>query len=139
MAGFSPASQPIGPAESSVDEADVGKVFSYESRSYRRLAPLEEAIVNKQGEASMALSLVLHRVAGFDPWQEVYDSVTPRQTAGGVSAESVHQMGGDPDNVPVINQLDSVAAAQGFFANPDLLEAMDRAGVKAEPGIGFDD
>ena len=77
MAGFSPASQPIGPAESSVDEADVGKVFSYESRSYRRLAPLEEAIVNKQGEASMALSLVLHRVAGFDPWQEVYDSVTP--------------------------------------------------------------
>ena len=87
----------------------------------------------------MALSLVLHRVAGLDPWQEVYDSVTHRQIAGGVSAESVHRTGGDPDNVPVINQLDSVATARRFFANLDLLEAMDRAGVKAEPGIGFDD
>jgi hypothetical protein len=87
----------------------------------------------------MALSLVLHRVADFDTWRGVYDSVAPLQAAGGVTAESVHRMAGDPDNVLVIHHLDSVAAAQGFFASPDLLDAMERAGVKAEPRIEFSD
>jgi hypothetical protein len=48
-------------------------------------------------------------------------------------------MAGDPDNVLVISHFDSVAAAQGFFASPDLLDAMERAGVKAERRIEFYD
>jgi uncharacterized protein (DUF1330 family) len=87
----------------------------------------------------MALSLVLHRVIDFDAWREVYDSVAPLQAAGGVTAESVHRMAGDPDNVLVIHHFDSVAAARAFFASPDLLDAMQRGGVKAEPRIEFYD
>jgi hypothetical protein len=48
-------------------------------------------------------------------------------------------MAGDPVNVLVISHFDSVAAAQGFFASPDLLDAMERAGVKAERRIEFYD
>lgn len=86
----------------------------------------------------MALSLVLHRVLELDAWPEVHDSVAGMQASGGVTAESVHRVAGDPDNVLVIHHVDSVAA-QGFFADPDLLDAMARGGVKAEPRIEFYD
>ena len=49
----------------------------------------------------MATALVQHRVNDYDAFREVYDSVAPMQAAGGVIAESVHRMVGDPDNVLV--------------------------------------
>lgn len=85
----------------------------------------------------MAISLVLHRVDDYDAWRGVYDSVAPLQAEGGVTAESVHRMAGDPDNVLVIHEFDSVATAQAFFANPELLAAMRQGGVKGEPRIEF--
>ncbi len=87
----------------------------------------------------MAISLILHRVDDYDAWREVYASVAQMQAAGGVSAESVHRMTGDPDNVLVIHEFDSVETARAFFANPDLKEAMQRGGVKGEPRIEFYD
>jgi hypothetical protein len=48
-------------------------------------------------------------------------------------------MAGDPDIVLVIRGVDSVAAALGFFANPDQLDAMEQAGVKAESRTEFSD
>jgi uncharacterized protein (DUF1330 family) len=85
----------------------------------------------------MAITLILHRVNDFDAFREVYDSVAPMQAAGGVTAESVHRMAGDPDNVLVIHEFDSMQAARAFFANPELKEAMIRGGVKGEPRIEF--
>jgi uncharacterized protein (DUF1330 family) len=85
----------------------------------------------------MAISLVLHRVADYDAWRQVYDSVAQLQAAGGVTAESVHRMAGDLDNVLVIHHFASVAAAQAFFSNPQLHDAMQRAGVQGEPRIEF--
>lgn len=85
----------------------------------------------------MAISLVLHRVADYDAWREVDESVADLQGAGGVTAESVHRMANDPDNVLVIHHFDSVSKAQAFFSNRDLLNAMQRAGVKGEPGVEF--
>lgn len=87
----------------------------------------------------MAISVVLHRVADYDAWRRVYDSVADLQKAGGVTAESVHRMGGDPDNVLVIHHFDTVDAAQAFFASPDLRDAMMRGGIQGEPRIEFFD
>jgi uncharacterized protein (DUF1330 family) len=87
----------------------------------------------------MAISLVLHRIGDFDAWKEVYDSAAALQAAGGVTAESVHRMAGDPDNVLVIHEFDSVETARAFFANPELLAAMKHGGVKDEPRIEFYD
>jgi hypothetical protein len=36
----------------------------------------------------------------------------------------------DPDNVLVIHHFETVGVARAFFANPDLLDAMRRGGVK---------
>ena len=85
----------------------------------------------------MAISLILHRVNDFDAFREVYDSVAPMQAAGGVIFESVHRMTGDPDNVLVIHEFESVDAAHEFFANPALRDAMQRGGVQGEPRIEF--
>lgn len=87
----------------------------------------------------MAISLVLHRVSDFDAWREVYDSVADLQAEGGVTAESVHRMAGDPDNVLVIHHFATLEAARAFFSNPELLAAIERSGVKGEPRIEFFD
>ena len=83
----------------------------------------------------MAISLVLHRIDDYDAWREVYDSVAPLRAEGGVTTQSVHRMAGDRDNVLVIHHFDTVAAARSFFSNPDLRDAMQRAGVTGEPRI----
>lgn len=83
------------------------------------------------------MSVVLHRVADYDAWRQVYDSVADMQKEGGVTGESVHRMAGDPDNVLVIHRFDTLEAAQTFFANPELAEAMQKAGVQGQPRIEF--
>ncbi|MDQ6754825.1 MAG: cyclase [Actinomycetota bacterium] len=85
----------------------------------------------------MALSLVQHKVADFDAWRQVYDSVAGLQASGGVTRESVHRMADDPNNVLVLHYFDSVDAARAFFANPELADAMRRGGVQGEPRIEF--
>jgi uncharacterized protein (DUF1330 family) len=85
----------------------------------------------------MAISLVLHRVADYGAWREVYDSVADLQKAGGVTAESVHRMAGDPDNVLVIHEFETVDEARSFFAGEGLRDAMQRAGVQGQPRIEF--
>ena len=87
----------------------------------------------------MAMSLVLHRVADYGAWRQVYDSVADLQKAGGVTAESVHRAAGDPDNVLVIHEFETVDEARTFFGNPDLQAAMQRAGVQGPPRIEFNE
>ncbi|MET1155025.1 DUF3764 family protein [Arthrobacter sp.] len=85
----------------------------------------------------MAISLILHRVADYDAWRKVYDSVADMQKEGGVTQASVHRMADDPDNVLVIHQFDSVETAKAFFARAELKDAMQRGGVQGEPRIEF--
>ncbi|MGZ5415323.1 MAG: hypothetical protein ACXWDC_09545 [Aeromicrobium sp.] len=85
----------------------------------------------------MAISLVLHRVADFDAWRPVYDSVAHLQTTGGVTSESVHRMADDPGNVLVIHEFDTLSAAKAFLDNPELRAGMQRGGVQGEPRIEF--
>jgi len=87
----------------------------------------------------MALSAVLHRVADYDAWRRVYESVADLQKAGGVTAESVHRMADDPDNVLVLHHFATLAAARAFFDNPALHDAMKQGGVKGDVRIEFYD
>jgi heme-degrading monooxygenase HmoA len=81
----------------------------------------------------MALLLILHRVADYDAWRQVYDSVSGIRESGGVTDGSVHRMADDPDNVLVLHYFDSVEKARAFTALPDLKDAMRRAEVQGEP------
>jgi uncharacterized protein (DUF1330 family) len=48
-------------------------------------------------------------------------------------------MAGDPDNVLVTHEFDSIETARAFFASPELLAAMQRGGIKSEPRLEFYD
>lgn len=77
----------------------------------------------------MTTSFVLHRVADYDAWRQVYDSVAGLQARGGVRSDAVYQAEGDPNHVLVLHEFDSPEAAHAFFENADLREAMQNGGV----------
>ncbi|HXF03152.1 MAG TPA: hypothetical protein VN601_09200 [Arthrobacter sp.] len=85
----------------------------------------------------MALLLILHRVADYDSWREVYDSVADMQESAGVTDKSVHRMVDDPNNVLVLHYFDSVDRARAFTTLPELKDAIQRAGVQGEPRFEF--
>ena len=77
----------------------------------------------------MTVSFVHHRVADYDAWRRVYDSVGDMQREGGVSEEAVYQAEGDPNSVLVMHQFGSSEQAHAFFERADLRDAMGQAGV----------
>jgi heme-degrading monooxygenase HmoA len=85
----------------------------------------------------MALLLIFHRVADYDAWREVYDSVADRPEFSGITSESVHRMVDDPNNVLVLHYFDSADQARAFTTLPELKDAMQRAGVQGEPRFEF--
>ncbi len=80
-------------------------------------------------------SMVRHKVADYDAWRQVYDTLDGVQRDGGVTAESVHRLVGDGDDVLVIHHFDTAEAAEAFFNNGDLREGMKAAGVQGPPRI----
>jgi quinol monooxygenase YgiN len=72
---------------------------------------------------------IRHRVADFDAWKAVYDSVRPMQQQGGVRYQQVLRQPSDPNMVFVTHVFDSREAADAFLAKPELKTAMEGAGV----------
>lgn len=83
----------------------------------------------------MALLTVQHTVRDYPTWRAVYDSLKEVQQDWGVTAESVHQMEGMPNNVLVLHHFATVAQAQGFLTNQEILDAMQRGGVEGTPRV----
>lgn len=77
----------------------------------------------------MTISFVLHRVADYEAWRRVYDSVADLQREGGVTRAAVYRAEGDPNNVLVLHEFGSSQEAHSFFERADLREAMQDAGV----------
>jgi hypothetical protein len=81
-------------------------------------------------EAQMRTVLAInHRVADFDAWKELYDSVRPMQAAGGVRYQTVLAQASDPTMVYVTHTFDSREEAEAFLDNPELKQAMESGGV----------
>jgi heme-degrading monooxygenase HmoA len=76
-----------------------------------------------------AVTIVHHRVADYDAWKSVYDSVGDMQRAGGVLEHAVLRPADDPSMVIVVHTFASQEAAHAFFANDELKSAMTSAGV----------
>ena len=107
-------------------------------RSAQASALTDETRGNEwKGKNTMATTVVLHHVKDYQAWRQVYDSIATIQKASGVVAESVYQGKGDPNNVLVLHRFATMDAAETFFANPELREAMQRGGVEGAPRIEF--
>jgi quinol monooxygenase YgiN len=77
----------------------------------------------------MTTSIVLHRVADYDSWRPVYDSLDQARSAAGVTGQQVLRSQDDPNLVIVRHDFSDRAAAEAFFASPELKQGMAEAGV----------
>jgi quinol monooxygenase YgiN len=79
----------------------------------------------------MTTAIALHRVADYDTWRPVYDSLDEARNAAGVTGQQVLRSQDDPNLVIVRHDFADRAAAQAFFASPELQQGMAEAGVDA--------
>ena len=85
----------------------------------------------------MATMIVKHRVANFESWKQVFDSMIATRAKFGWKSHRVLRDATDGNVVTVINHVKDLAGAKAYGASPDLREAMQRAGVQGAPEISF--
>lgn len=83
--------------------------------------------------------LARHEVRDFATFKAGYQSpeMTAVRTNNGVKADAVFQLLDNPNDVLVIHDFETAAAAEAFLAKPDLKEAMTMLGVVGEPKIAL--
>jgi hypothetical protein len=64
----------------------------------------------------MATLHIEHAVTDFASWKQAYDTFSSNRASGGVRSERVRHPAGDPNQVVIDLDFDSVESAQGFLA-----------------------
>lgn len=85
----------------------------------------------------MVILVVHHRVRDYDAWKAVFDEHESVRRSHGETEHRVYRDIHDPNRVVVHNDFPTEEAARAFAEDPSLKEAMERAGVEGEPGVGF--
>jgi hypothetical protein len=85
----------------------------------------------------LATLFVRHKVADFAKWKRVYDEFDAERQSMGVTMHGVYQLDGDPTDVTVYHNFDTLEAAKAFAASDRLRDAMHRAGVVGQPEVWF--
>jgi hypothetical protein len=83
----------------------------------------------------MVRIFVRHDVRDYAIWRKGYDAFDAERTRLGVKAQAVFQSVGDPNDVTVWHDMETVEAAQAFVNSDRLKEAMKGAGVVGDPLI----
>jgi hypothetical protein len=82
-----------------------------------------------------AILTVRHQVSDYAAWRKVYDEVQPLRAQYGCTAQRVLRLPEDGNDLFVTHEFPSAAQASGFVGDPELREAMDRAGVEGMPRV----
>jgi hypothetical protein len=90
----------------------------------------------REGTAiAMAKVIVQHRVTDYDRWLTVYIEHGDVRRRHGGTGHTITRAAGDPNNLVVVNEFDTLAGATAFSQDPTLPEAMARAGVDGMPQV----
>lgn len=81
----------------------------------------------------MIVIAINHDVEDFDRWKAVFDEFPPSR--GGASFHRVNRNVDNPNNITVVAGFESRDAATAFRDNPELKDAMARAGVTGIPRV----
>lgn len=65
----------------------------------------------------------------------MYDGLGEMQTGNGVTAQSVHRLAGDGNDVMVVHRFDTLESAEAVLGFNELHAAMRSAGVEGPPRI----
>ena len=85
----------------------------------------------------MTTLFVRHRVKEFGAWKQAYDAFNAERKTMGVTDHGVYQADGNPNDVTIYHQFESMDKAKAFVGSPRLQEVMKSAGVMGEPDLWF--
>ena len=77
----------------------------------------------------MAVLVAEYRVKDFAAFRDVFDSFGATRVERGATGHRLLRSTDDPDVVTVVMEFPSTGAARAFAADPERLQALDRAGV----------
>ena len=81
----------------------------------------------------MFVMAIKHKVRNYESWKSVFDAFPP--TAAGALFARVNRATGDPNDVLIVSGWNTASEAQAFTSNPQLGQAMEKAGVVNAPRI----
>jgi len=83
----------------------------------------------------MVLVFIRHRVTDYKVWKQAFDAFAPTRKSNGELSYRIGTPPGEPNNLSLFFEWESVAAANRFLASPDLAGTMQKAGVCEAPEI----
>jgi hypothetical protein len=85
----------------------------------------------------MATLFVRHTVADYAAWRKMYDEFDAKRKSMGVTSDGVYQLDGNPNDVTIYHEFNTMDAAKALAASPELRDAMARGGVVGTPDVWF--
>jgi hypothetical protein len=85
----------------------------------------------------MATMFARHTVKEFGAWKAAYDAFDAERKTMGVTNHGVYQTDGNPNEVTLYHEFDTMDAAKAFAGSARLKEIMEGAGVIGAPEIWF--
>jgi heme-degrading monooxygenase HmoA len=81
--------------------------------------------------------VVHHKVKDYAAWKKGFDGASGIRRAGGEKSWQIFHPAGDPNDLTLLFEWDSLENAHAYFASPELRQAMKAAGVIGAPDISF--
>lgn len=85
----------------------------------------------------MPYLLIQHKTEDYAKWKATFDKVGPIRKAAGEKSYSICHVAGEPNNIVVLNEWDSMDNLQKFLQSDDLKATMKEAGVTEKPEINI--
>jgi hypothetical protein len=85
----------------------------------------------------LATLFVRHTVGDYAAWRKAYDEFDATRRGMGVTSDGVYQLEGNPNDVTIYHEFNSMDAAKAFAQSTELRETMARAGVTGTPNVWF--
>jgi quinol monooxygenase YgiN len=83
--------------------------------------------------------LIIHEVADFDAWKQVFDQAAGIRREAGERSYQVLRDAGQPNRIVHFSVWTSHAAARTFFESPRLVQIRAAAGVRAPEFVYLDE
>ncbi|WP_306057771.1 hypothetical protein [Natronococcus wangiae] len=85
----------------------------------------------------MPYLLIDHTVEDYEEWKPFFDDHASSRVENGSKGGQLFHKEGEPDEVVVLFEWDSLKNAHEFATSGDLREVMEEAGVVGEPDLRF--
>jgi hypothetical protein len=85
----------------------------------------------------MVRLFVRHPVRDYAAWRQAYDDFDQERRSVGVVGHAVFQTVGDPNDVTVWHDFETVEECEAFASSGRLKSVMEAAGVVGAPSIWF--